>query len=64
MRFAGIHLTCSFVLDTYTMRDLLSQSDLTLVHERDYGSQAYGGEHVMAAAYCKQRIVLLAQRDR
>lgn len=34
---AGIRLTCSFVSDTYTMRDLLlSQSDLTLIRERDY----------------------------
>lgn len=34
---AGIRLTCSFVSDTYTMRDLLlSQNDLTLIRERDY----------------------------
>ncbi|MGO1592206.1 MAG: GTP pyrophosphokinase [Ancrocorticia sp.] len=34
---AGIRLTCSFVSDTYTMRDLLlSQTDLTLLRERDY----------------------------
>ena len=34
---AGIRLTCSFVSDTYTMRDLLlAQNDLTLIRERDY----------------------------
>ncbi|MDD7384301.1 MAG: GTP pyrophosphokinase family protein [Actinomycetaceae bacterium] len=34
---AGIRVTCSFISDVYTVRDLLvSQDDVTLVQEKDY----------------------------
>ncbi|RUS47214.1 GTP pyrophosphokinase family protein [Cohnella sp. AR92] len=34
---AGLRITCSFIADIYRIRDmLLSQSDLTLIEEKDY----------------------------
>jgi len=51
---AGIRITCSFISDTYRVRDMLiSQRDVTVLHEKDYISvpkaNGYKSLHLIVA---------------